>query len=209
MRQANLPTSAQTRYDPHMRRALALVLPLFLAGSAVADKAAKGPHKEGEYGGVIPGQKPEKPKKTPSRGTLSWIGFEATNGGAKVFFQSPGAFEVSQHVEGSTLVVHLMLQRLAANTWRKVDTRFFDNPLSGIDARAVRASRGGKGAPPHPAGVQVRIDFKNPKDAREGTLATKVEADGMTYAYLTFPEGTADPTAPKIDAPPGNDNDIE
>lgn len=188
-----------------MRRALALVLPLFLAGSAVADRAPRGPHKEGDYGGVIPGQKPEKPKKTPTRGTLSWIGFEATNGGAKVFFQSPGAFEVSQHVEGSTLVVHLMLQRMGANTWRQVDTRFFDNPLAGITARAVRASRGGKGSPAHPAGVQVRITFKNPKDAREGTLSTKVEADGMTYAYLTFPEGTVDPSAPKVPAPEGAD----
>lgn len=188
-----------------MRRALALVLPLFLAGTAVADKADKGPHKEGEYGGVSPGQRPEKPKRTPSRGTLSWIGFEATNGGAKVFFQSPGAFEVSQHVEGSTLVVHLMLQRMGANTWRQVDTRFFDNPLSSLTARAVRASRGGKGTQAHPAGVQVRIAFKNPKDAREGTLSSKVEADGMSYAYLTFPEGTAEPSAPKIVPAPGAD----
>lgn len=187
-----------------MRRALALVLPLFLAGTAVADKADKGPHKEGEYGGVIPGQKPERPKRAPSRGTLSWIGFEATNGGAKVFFQSPGAFEVTQHVEGSTLVVHLMLQRMGANTWRTVDTRFFENPLSGITARAVRASRGGKGTQPHPAGVQVRINFKNPKDAREGALSSKVEADGMSYAYLTFPEGT--PTAAGPSAAPSAPN---
>lgn len=188
-----------------MRRALAVVLPLFLAGSAVADRAPRGPHKEGDYGGVIPGQKPEKPRKAPTRGTLSWIGFEATNGGAKVFFQSPGAFEVSQRVEGSTLVVHLMLPRMGANTWRQVDTRFFDNPLAGITARTVRASRGGKAGPAHPAGVQVKIAFKNPKDAREGTLSTKVEADGMTYAYLTFPEGSADPSAPKVQAPQGTD----
>lgn len=189
-----------------MRRALALLLPLFLAGPAVADKADQGPHKEGDYGGVIPGQKSEKPRRTPAKGTLSWIGFEATNGGAKVFFQSSGAFEVSQHVEGSTLVVHLMLQRMSANTRRPVDTRFFDNPLSSIKARAVRASRGSKGTQAHPAGVEVRINFKNPKDVREGALSAKVEADGLSYAYLTFPEGTADPTAtsPKTVSDPGD-----
>ena len=36
-----------------------------------------------------------------------------------------------------------------------------------------------------------RIAFKNAKDAREATVRTATEADGMYYAYLTFPEGTA------------------
>ncbi len=178
-----------------MRRALALLLVLVSTGPAIAD--TKGPHKEGEYGGVIPGQKPEgsKPKRGPSKGTLSWIGFEAKNGGAQVFFQSPGAFEVSQHVEGSTLVVHLMLQRLGPNTWRQVDTRFFENPLSGMTAKAVRSAGASKGRAAHPAGVEVNIQFKNPRDAREASMTTKTEPDGMYYAYLTFPEGTADAAA--------------
>lgn len=171
-----------------MRRALGLVLLLLLAGPAFGQKADKGPHREGDYGGVIPGQKPEKPKKAPSRGTLSWIGFEANGGGAKVFFQSPGAFEITQTVEGSTLVVHLALQRMGANTWRQVDTRYFENPLSGIVARQVRKSSKG------PAGIQVKINFKNPKDARQASVSTKTEADGMFYTYLSFPEGT--PVAP-------------
>lgn len=167
-----------------MRRAFGLVLLLLLAGPAAAQKADKGPHREGDYGGVIPGQRPEKPKKAPAKGTLSWIGFEATSGGAKVFFQSHGSFEVTQQVDGSTLVVRLALQRMGANTWRQVDTRFFENPLSGIVARQVRKSSKG------PAGIEVKISFKNPKDARAAALATKTEADGMFYAYLTFPEGT-------------------
>ena len=171
-----------------MRRAIGLVLLLLLAGPASAQKASAGPHREGDYGGVTPGQRPEKPKKLPARGTLSWIGFEATGGGAKVFFQSPGAFEVTQRVEGSTLIVHLDLQRMGTNTGRRIDTRFFENPLSGIDARRVRKSS--KGA----AGIEVKITFKNPLDARAASLSTKTEADGMFYAYLTFPEGT--PVAP-------------
>ena len=171
-----------------MRRALGLALLLVLAGPASAQKGPAVPHREGDYGGVTPGQRPEKPKKLPSRGTLSWLGFEATGGGAKVFFQSPGAFEVTQRVEGSTLIVHLDLQRMGANTWRQVDTRFFENPLSSIVARQVRKSSKG------PAGVQVKINFKNQKDARQASVSTKTEADGMFYAYLTFPEGT--PVAP-------------
>lgn len=181
-----------------MRRALLLVL--LLASPALADKT---PHKEGEYGGVAPGQptkpepgKPQKAKRRPSAGTLSWIGFEAKDGGAQLFFQSPGPFEVSQHLEGATLVVHLGLQRLGANTWRQVDTRFFDNPLSGIVARAVRASRATKEGPAHAAGLEVRIAFKNPKDAREGAMTTRTE-DGMSYVYLTFPEGSGDAATPK------------
>ena len=49
-----------------MRRAL--VLSLLLAGPAFADEA-KGPHTEGDYGGVIPGQpkKPEPAKGKPKR----------------------------------------------------------------------------------------------------------------------------------------------
>lgn len=171
-----------------MRRALLL---LALAGSASADP---GPHREGEYGGVVPGQKPEpsgRPGKQarPPKGTLSWVGFEAKDGGAQVFFQSVAPFEVQQHLEGGTLVVHLSLVRLGQNTWRQVDTRFFDNPLSGMVARAVGATRATKTRPARGAGIDVRISFKNPKDAREGTLRTATEADGMFYAYLSFPEG--------------------
>jgi hypothetical protein len=153
-------------------------------------------HKEGDYGGVIPGQKPDpstrpaKPKRPPAKGTLSWIGFEAKDGGAQVFFQSVGPFEVTQHVEGTTLIVHLSLTRLGANTWRQVDTRFFDNPLAGMVARPVRAARATKASPARGSGIEVRVTFKNPKDAREGTVrAATAEADGMYYAYLAFPEG--------------------
>ena len=154
------------------------------------------PHREGEYGGVAPGQpgpkdKPARPKRPPPRGTLSWIGFEAKDGGASLFFQSVAAFDVQQHVEGSTLIVHLNLNRMGPNTWRTVDTRFFDNPLSFVQARQVGASRATKTRPARGAGIDVRITFKNPKDAREGTLrASAADADGMFYAYLAFPEGT-------------------
>lgn len=168
---------------------------LLLASPALAQKA---PHREGEYGGVIPGERPGKPtkaKKPPPKGTLSWIGFEAKDGGAQVFFQSPGPFDVQQRVEGATLVVDLTLTRLGANTWRQVDTRFFDNPLSGIVAKAARGSKKSRTG----ASISVRIKFKNPKDAREATMRSETGPDGMYYVYLTFPQGSeggaATPTA--------------
>jgi hypothetical protein len=181
-----------------MRGSLVILL---LAAAAHADTA---PHKEGQYGGVTPGEvqphdtagKPARPKRPPPRGTLTWIGFSAKDGGAEVFFQSVAPFEVSQRIEGGTLVVHLGLTRLGHNTWRQIDTRFFDNPLSGIVARAVGATRATRDRKAHPAGIEARIAFKNAKDAREATVRTATEADGMYYAYLAFPEGTEAAPAP-------------
>jgi hypothetical protein len=191
-----------------MRGALVILL---LATSAYADN---GPHKEGQYGGVTPGEprpgeaaaKPARPRRPPPKGTLTWIGFEAKDGGAEVFFQSVAPFEVEQRVEGAQLVVHLSLVRLGHNTWRQVDTRFFDNPLSGIVARAVGALRATKARPARAAGIEARISFKSPKDAKPATGRTATEADGMYYAYLMFPEGSeprpADaPAAPTTEAP--------
>jgi hypothetical protein len=187
-----------------VRGPLRAVLLLALVAPA---SAQPGPNREGEYGGVVPGQKrepsarPGKPQRPPPKGTLSWIGFEAKDGGAQVFFQSVASFQVQQHLEGSTLVVHLSLTRLGQNTWRRLDTRFFDNPLAEIDAAAVGATRATKARPARGAGIDVRIKFKDPKAAREGTLRTATEADGMFYAYLSFPEGADASAAPKPSDP--------
>jgi hypothetical protein len=174
-----------------MRGALVILL---LAAPVYADE----PHREGQYGGVAPGEgqprdpsgKPARPKRPPPRGTLTWIGFSPKDGGAEVFFQSVAPFEVSQRVEGATLIVHLSLTHLGHNTWRQIDTRFFDNPLSGIVARTVPAARATRSRPGHGAGIEARISFKSAKDAKEATVRAATEADGMSYAYLTFPEGT-------------------
>jgi hypothetical protein len=171
-----------------------------------------GVHPEGQYGGVSPGElpgdsnKPAKPKHLPAKGTLTWIGFEAKDGGAEVFFQSVAPFTLSQHVQGTSLVVYLGLPHLGHNTWRQIDTRFFDNPLSGIVARSVGAARATKDHPARGAGIEAKIAFKNAKDAHEASVRTTTEADGMYYAYLSFGEG-AEPsaqqpvTSPTIDQP--------
>ncbi len=160
----------------------------------------KPPHPEGEYGGVVPGQprKVEPPKKSPRpppKGTLAWIGFEAKNGGSEVFFQSAAGFDLAQHVEGGTLVVNLTgLNRLGQNTWRPIDTRFFETPVARITARHVGAGKG------HGAGIEVRIAFKNPKDAKEASYRSATEADGLYYAYLSFGGGTAE-AQPSVQSP--------
>src|SRR5215813_13351766 len=138
-----------------MRGALAILL---LAAPVYADEL----HREGQYSGVTPGEvqprdpssKPARPRRPPPRGTLTWIGFSAKGGGAEVFFQSVAPFDVSQRVDGNTLVVHLGLTHLGHNPWRQIDTRFFDNPLSGIVAKAVGATRPTRSQPARPAGIE-------------------------------------------------------
>jgi hypothetical protein len=164
-------------------RLLPLVL-VFASSSVLAQ-----PHPEGQYGGVQPGHKPEKPKRPPAKGTLSWVGFTPKDGTSEIFLQSVAPFELQQHVDKGVLVVDLNLTRLSQNTWRPIDTRFFDTPIARITAKKVRK------------GVEVRVAFKNPKDAAQGTVRTATEADGFYYAYLDFAGGGAPPAA-ATDEPP-------
>jgi hypothetical protein len=167
-----------------------------VSGDAPIALNAGATHAEGDYSGVTPGVPPKnaKPKRPPAKGTLSWIGFEAKGGGAELFLQSVAPFEVMQHVENGALVVDLGgLNKLGQNTWRQVDARFFDSPLARITARYVGAVRG-KNA--HGAGVEVRITFKNAKDAHEATVRSANEADGMYYQYLSFAGTGSSTTVP-------------
>src|ERR1044071_3696325 len=170
---------APSPYDLAMRGALVILL---LAAPVYADE----PRREGQYSGVTPGEvqshdtsgKPAKPKRPPTKGTLTWIGFAAKDGGAEVFFQSVAPFEVSQRVEGGALIVHLGLTRLGHNTWRQIDTRFFDNPLSGIVARAVGAVRATRDRRARGAGIEARIAFKSAKDVKERSEERRVGREG-------------------------------
>lgn len=178
---------------------LAGPLALAVALSAVTVARADDTHPEGAYNGAKPGVRPGsdtgKPQRPPPAGTLSWIGFEAKDSAATVWLQAAGAFEVTQHVEGATLVVDVSgLRRMVRNTRRPVDTRYFDNPLARISAKPVKSRRGSKSRPARKAGIEVRIQFKNPKDAKEASVRTATEADGLFYTYLSFPPGTDLPT---------------
>src|SRR5262249_23547781 len=94
-------------------RARAWIVAALLAGGAtyaVADEQ----HKEGEYGGVTPGQGSAAPhegkraKRPPPKDELTWIGFAARDGGGgELFFQAPSAFTVAQRVEKGDVVLVL------------------------------------------------------------------------------------------------------
>lgn len=152
------------------------------APESVAVTPSGQQHAEGDYSGVKPGVPPLKPGKRPAKGTLSWIGFEAKSGNAEIFLQSVAPFEVAQHVEGGTLIVDLAgLDKLGQNTWREVDARFFESPIARITAKRVAKSRR--------AEIEVRVTFKNAKDAHEAAIRSANEADGMYYQYLDLAGG--------------------
>lgn len=185
-----------------MVRLPGVLVAVLLAASPAAAQPAEGgaPRKEGEYGGITPGAAPApdasqgKAKRPPARRSLLWLGFTSKEGGsAELFFQAAQPFTVSQRLEGKTLVVLLEgLSKQARNTRRPLDTRFFDTALARVTTRVVRARRARKGVAGHPAGVEVRIAFKDARDAREGQLRTDTAADGLFYAYLSFaPPATA------------------
>jgi len=175
---------------------LAVVVALGLGRPAGAQEAP-GPHREGEYGGIRPGEAPaqddKEPKDASNKGrkkvapdTLTWIGFRPVDGGgAEIFFQTTSRMTATQRVEGGALVVRIEgVRRMAPNTRRPLDTRFFETPIARLGARLVPARRGRKKAAARKAGVEVRIAFKNPSDAREGALRLATEPDGRYYVYL-------------------------
>jgi hypothetical protein len=194
-------------------RGRSLILGLILAGAGVGTARAQVPpdHREGEYGGVTPGQataatpaptppKARRARRPPPKDQLTWIGFEAKDGSGQLFFQAPASFNVVQRVDKGQLVLVLEgLHRQVANTRRPLDTRYFDVPIARVTARPTGAGRG------HRAGIEVRIAFKNAKDAHEASVRTATEADGMFYAYLDVAGGTTAKPADAAAEPGAND----
>jgi len=173
-------------------RCLAFALLLAATPALAQESPQTTTNAEGDYGGVNPGEPKKvepgkKAKKPPPKGTLSWIGFEAKDSGSQIFLQSVAPFEVAQRVDGSTLVLTLTgVSRLGAKVWPPIDTRFFDTPVS----RVFPNRKGSRS-------VEVRVAFKNPKDAAQGTVRTATEADGLYYVYVGFSgSGTSAEPAP-------------
>jgi hypothetical protein len=107
-----------------------------------------------------------------------------------VFLQSPAPFEVLQRIDNGTLVVTLShISRLGQNTWRPIDTRFFATPVARVTAKKKGSS------------VEVRITYKNPKEAAQGAVRTETGADGMYYVHLGFGGGTATEAEPDTNSP--------
>ncbi len=168
----------------------------------VATKGKEGPgpsaaevHKEGDYGGVRPGEGEARAPKRGKKPVVTWIGFVPQSGGSSRFFvQVIGSVDYEQDVVGNTLVVTIAGAKLGSrNVRRRLDTRFFDTSVRQVVPKQARARRARKGKPGQKAGVQLTFEFKNPADARAASASSKREQDGYDYLYLDFGPGSEAP----------------
>lgn len=186
--------------------AVSLLFATVGVGAAAPPPAEPAPapaRAEGDYGGVRPGAAPPAESATvrrakPAKQLLTWIGFTpASDGSSELFFQAGSAFSAQQRMEGAALVVLLDgLRHQTPNTQRPLDTRYFNTAIARISARPTRAVRGGKGRPARPAGIEVRIEFRDPRDAKEAAARSETGADGLSYVYLSFGPSSAPQTPP-------------
>ena len=146
---------------------------------------AQAPHKEGEYGGVVPGKAPEGApthKKKPKGPTLTWVGFQTFEGGSsRVFVQLNVQASYTQNVVGDELVVTVAGVKLGNfNHGRPLDTSFFAAAVARVKAQRVK----GRGA----AGVELRIKFKGGAP-QQADAHLEPAQDGYQYLYLDFGPG--------------------
>jgi hypothetical protein len=199
------------------RRVAALGLGVLVAGTSAAasaqpsdDDAPLQPvkiNREGEYGGVTPGAAQTAAdeklrRKRARRGkTISWIGLQPrTEGGARLFVQLGDEVAYSQHVVGNVLLIQLDGARLGSrNARRALDVRYFESTVQRIEPKTVSARKAKKDQPKRKAGVELRVEFKNPADAAAAAASTATEQDGYVYIYFDFP---AAPAAQGSIAPP-------
>jgi len=187
--------TARASYDLLMNRLsafAALLLGFALALPAAAQPKDSGkpdaPHKEGEYQGVKPGASEFKPKKSKVP-TLTWVGFlPRADGSSRVFVQLNREVDYDQALDDKG-VLHVTLAGArfgSRNARRRLDTSYFDTPLSVMTSGQVRKARARKGRPGHRAGIEFRFQFKTPADAQQAQISMQKEADGYHYLYLDF-----------------------
>jgi hypothetical protein len=150
-------------------------------------EAVPGPALGQKYDGVAPGQTGKNPLPDAPKGGpyLVWTGFQMTATGSRVFLQTnqqvpfdldEGATKKSGK---STLAVLLRGCRIhMANNRRKIDTRFFATPISGLSAR----QRG--------RDVEVRVALR---ERAEAVPHSETGPDGTQFVVLDFPPGKAAP----------------
>lgn len=178
--------------------------PLFVAATAAAfalcglghDAAAQDrlrtsaqapqPNKEGEYGGVTPGKSTIKGKKRKNQ--VSWIGFQPlADGSTRIFVQLSNELGYSQEIRKGALIVTLEGARYRnRNARRRLDTRFFKTGLRQVTSRRVGKRRARGDRPARAAGIEVRIQFKDPSQARTARADIVSEKDGYHYLFLDF-----------------------
>jgi hypothetical protein len=147
--------------------------------------AVPGPRSAEKYDGVVPGPNAKNPlPSAPGGGIhLVWTGFQMTDVGSRVFLQTttPVEFDVKEgHVSKagkSTLEIRLHGCRIyMANNRRKIDTRFFATPVSGLSARQKHGD------------VEVLINLREVVNV---TPRHEAGPDGTQFLVLDFPPGKA------------------
>jgi hypothetical protein len=128
-----------------------------------------------DYHGVIPGSSPgTTAKKKPAKPTLTWVGFQSTEAGARVFAQTSVSPQVEQTLAGSELVIQLgELEFGEKNNLRPLDCRYFPT-----DVARVWAKRRGKHA-------ELHVRFKDKTAARKATQQISEEG-GLWLVLLDF-----------------------
>jgi hypothetical protein len=154
--------------------------------NAPAPAASRGE----KYVGVALGAMTRNPLPPASKAPphLIWSGFQSTDAGSRVFFQTsqPVTFAV-EPATGKPGMVSIFLRNCRIhlrNNSRHLDTRFFPTPVEGVTAVQRRKD------------VELRIALKQPATP---TPRTEAGPDGTQFLVLDFPPGPAlsdDATAP-------------
>jgi hypothetical protein len=168
-------------------------------------------HREGEYGGVVPGRVPANKRLSRylrSGSFLTWVGFQPLEAGSsRIFVQMTRDATFEQTLVGDKLVVSIEGVRFATRHARRfVDTGFFDSSVRRIDARAVRPMQSRRGQPERAGSIELVLTFKNPADARPGSARAVTKPDGFHYLYLDFGPASAASPAPEPAAAPAADD---
>jgi len=154
-------------------------------------EAVPGPALGQKYDGVSPGATGRNPLPAAPKGGpyLVWTGFQMTATGSRVFLQTTQQvpFDLNEGAAKksgkSTMAVLLRGCRIfMANNRRKIDTRFFATPISGLSAR----QRG--------RDVEVRVALR---ERAEAVPHSETGPDGTQFVVLDFPPGkaSAEPSA--------------
>ena len=150
-------------------------------------EAVPGPALGQKYDGVVPGPAGKNPLPAAPKGGpyLVWTGFQMTATGSRVFLQTtqPVQFDLNEGAAKksgkSTLAVQLRGCRIyMANNRRRIDTRYFATPVSGVSAR----QRG--------RDIEVHIALRVRADA---VPHSEAGPDGTQFVVLDFPPGKATP----------------
>jgi hypothetical protein len=163
--------------------------PLLVAPSPLEQsmEAVPGPAAGQKYDGVVPGPNGRNPlPAVPKTGQhLLWTGFQMTATGSRVFLQTsqPVQFDLDEgrpNKSGkSILAVRLEGCRIfMANNRRRIDTRFFATPVSGVSAKQKGHN------------VEVRIALR---EVASAVPHSEPGPDGTQFVVLDFPPGKATP----------------